>query len=164
VVSCLYTQRFKSAPDDLPAIAKQLGVSNVLQGSVQRSADEVRVNVQLVKADTDTHLWADTFDRKLTDIFAVESEIAKTIAETLRARLSGSEERAISFPSAPSLLRLAASQRTRTAQDAIFGERKLTADDTGTLDEGILDLHPTYHSLNCANPKSHPNGKDQSAS
>ena len=96
VVSCLSTQRFKSAPDDLPAIAKQLGVANVLQGSVQRSADEVRVNVQLVKADTDTHLWADTFDRKLTDIFAVESEIAKTIAETLRARLSGSEERAIS--------------------------------------------------------------------
>jgi TolB-like protein/Tfp pilus assembly protein PilF len=97
VVSCLSTQRFKSAPDDLPAIAKQLGVANVLQGSVQRSTDAVRVNVQLVKADTDTHLWADTFDRKLTDIFAVESEIAKTIAETLRAKLRSSEERAISF-------------------------------------------------------------------
>ena len=96
VVSCLSTQRFKSSPDDLPAIAKQLGVANVLQGSVQRSSDAVRVNVQLVKAETDTHLWADTFDRKLIDIFAVESEIAKTIAETLRARLSGSEERAIS--------------------------------------------------------------------
>jgi TolB-like protein/Tfp pilus assembly protein PilF len=96
VISCLSTQRFKSSPDDLPAIAKQLGVANVLQGSVQRSTDAVRVNVQLVKADTDTHLWADTFDRKLTDIFTVESEIAKTIAETLRARLSGSEERAIS--------------------------------------------------------------------
>jgi TolB-like protein/lipoprotein NlpI len=96
VVSCLSTQRFKSAPDDLPAIAKQLGVANVLQGSVQRSADAVRVNVQLVKAETDTHLWADTFDRKLTDVFQIESDIAKTIAEKLQAKLTGSEERAIS--------------------------------------------------------------------
>jgi TolB-like protein len=95
VVSCLSTQRFKSSPDDLPAIAKQLGVANVLQGSVQRSADEVRVNVQLVKAETDTHLWADTFDRKLTDVFAIESEIAKTIADTLKAKLTGSERNAI---------------------------------------------------------------------
>jgi len=96
VVSCLSTQRFKSAPDDLPAIAAQLGVANVLQGSVQRSADAVRVNVQLVKAQTDTHLWADTFDRKLTDVFQIESDIAKTIAEKLQAKLTGSEERAIS--------------------------------------------------------------------
>src|SRR5246127_1539184 len=96
VVSCLSTQRFKSSPDDLPAIAKQLGVANVLQGSVQRSADEVRVNVQLVKAETDTHLWADTFDRKLTDVFQIESDVAKTIAEKLQAKLTGSEERAIS--------------------------------------------------------------------
>ena len=97
VVSCLSTQRFKSSPDDLPAIAKQLGVANVLQGSVQRSVDEIRVNVQLVKAETDTHLWADTFDRKLTDVFQIESEIAKTIAEKLQAKLTGSEERAISI-------------------------------------------------------------------
>jgi len=96
VVSCLSTQRFKSSPDDLPSIAKQLGVANVLQGSVQRTADEVRVNVQLVKAETDTHLWADTFDRKLTDVFQIESDISKTIAEKLQAKLTGSEERAIS--------------------------------------------------------------------
>jgi TolB-like protein/Tfp pilus assembly protein PilF len=96
VISCLSTQRFKSAPDDLPAIAKQLGVANILQGSVQRSANEVRVNVQLVKAETDTHLWADTFDRKLTDVFQIESDIARTIAEKLQAKLTGSEERAIS--------------------------------------------------------------------
>jgi len=96
VVSCLTTQRFKSSPDDLPAIAKQLGVANVLQESVQRSADEVRVNVQLVKAETDTHLWADTFDRKLTDVFQIESDIAKTIVEKLEAKLTGSEEHAIS--------------------------------------------------------------------
>src|SRR5436190_7327563 len=96
VVSCLSTQRFKSSPDDLPAIAKQLGVANILEGSVQRSAHEVRVNVQLVKAETDTHLWADTFDRKLTDVFQIESDIAKTIAEKLQAKLTGSEEHAIS--------------------------------------------------------------------
>jgi TolB-like protein/Tfp pilus assembly protein PilF len=96
VVSCLSTQRFKGSPDDLPAIAKQLGVANVLQGSVQRSVDEIRVNVQLVKAETDTRLWADTFDRKLTDVFQIESDIAKAIAEKLQAKLTGSEERAMS--------------------------------------------------------------------
>src|SRR5215475_11272165 len=96
VVSCLSTQRFKSAPDDLPAIAKQLGVANLLQGSVQRSADAVRVNIQLVSAEPETRLWADTFDRKLTDVFQIESDIAKTIADKLQAKLTGSEQRAIS--------------------------------------------------------------------
>jgi TolB-like protein/Tfp pilus assembly protein PilF len=95
VISCTSTQRFKSSPDDIPAIAAQLGVANILEGSVQRTADAVRVNVQLIRGATDTHLWADTFDRQLTDIFGVESEIAKTIAETLRAKLSGSEQNAI---------------------------------------------------------------------
>jgi TolB-like protein/Tfp pilus assembly protein PilF len=95
VISCTSTQRFKSAPDDLPAIAKQLGVANILEGSVQRTTDQLRVNVQLVEAATDAHLWADTFDRKLTDIFKIESEIAKTVAETLQAKLSGSEQHAI---------------------------------------------------------------------
>src|SRR5438046_1812565 len=95
VISCTSTQRFKSAPDDLPAIAKQLGVVNILEGSVQRSPDQVRVNVQLIKAATDDHLWADTFDRRLTDVFAIESEIAKTIADTLKAKLTGSERNAI---------------------------------------------------------------------
>jgi TolB-like protein len=77
VISRASTQRFKSAPDNLPVIAKQLGVTNILEGSVQKSADRVRVNVQLINALTDAHLWADIYDRKLTDIFAVESEIAK---------------------------------------------------------------------------------------
>jgi TolB-like protein len=77
VISRASTQRFKSAPDNLPVIAKQLGVTNILEGSVQKSADQVRVNVQLINALTDAHLWADIYDRKLTDIFAVESEIAK---------------------------------------------------------------------------------------
>ena len=95
VISRTSTQRFKSAPNNLLEIAKQLGVANILEGSVQRSADQVRVNVQLIKAATDAHLWADTFDRKLTDIFAVESEIAKVIADTLQAKLSGAEQSAI---------------------------------------------------------------------
>jgi TolB-like protein/Flp pilus assembly protein TadD/class 3 adenylate cyclase len=95
VVSIRSTEQTKSSLTDLSQMAQKLGVGTFLEGSVQRSADEVRVTVQLVKAQTDTHLWADTFDRKLTDIFAVESEIAKTIAETLQANLSGSEEHAI---------------------------------------------------------------------
>ena len=92
VISRTSTQRFKSAPENLPEIAKTLGVRNILEGSVQKSNDQVRVNVQLINARTDAHLWADTFDRKLTDIFSVESEIAQTIAETLQAKLTGSEK------------------------------------------------------------------------
>jgi TolB-like protein/Tfp pilus assembly protein PilF len=95
VISRTSTQHFKSTPDNLPQIAKQLGVANILEGSVQKASDQVRVNVQLINALTDAHLWADTYDRKLTDIFAVESEIAKTIAETLQARLTGSEKTSI---------------------------------------------------------------------
>jgi TolB-like protein/Flp pilus assembly protein TadD len=95
VISRTSTQRFKSAPENLLEIAKQLGVANILEGSVQRSADQVRVNVQLIKAASDTHLWADTFDRKLTDVFAVESEVAKAIAEVLQAKLTGGEQRAL---------------------------------------------------------------------
>src|SRR3977135_2538906 len=95
VISRTSTQHFKSTPDNLPEIAKKLGVAHILEGSVQKAGEQVRVNVQLINALTDAHLWADTYDRKLTDIFAVESEIAKTIAETLQARLSGSEKSSI---------------------------------------------------------------------
>ena len=92
VISRTSTQRFKSSPGDLPQIAQQLGVANILEGSVQKPSDQVRVNVQLIHAATDTHLWADTYDRKLTDVFAVESEIAKTVAERLQAKLTGTAE------------------------------------------------------------------------
>ena len=95
VISQTSTQHYKSAPENLPEIAKQLGVAHILEGSVQKSGDTVRVNVQLIKAANDSHLWADTFDRKLTDIFSVESEVAKAIAEQLRAKLTGQEERVI---------------------------------------------------------------------
>jgi adenylate cyclase len=96
VISRTSTQHLKSAPENLPEIAKKLGVMHILEGSVQKAADQVRVNVQLINALTEAHLWADTYDRKLTDIFAVESEIAKTIADTLQARLSGAEKTALS--------------------------------------------------------------------
>ena len=95
VISRTSTSHFKSAPENLPQIAKQLGVAHILEGSVQKAGDQVRVNVQLINAMTDAHLWADTYDRKLTDIFAVESEIAKTIAETLQAKITGSEKNSI---------------------------------------------------------------------
>ena len=95
VISRTSTQRYKSAPENLPEIARQLGVAHILEGRVQKSGDVVRVNVQLIKAANDSHLWADTFDRKLTDIFSVESEVAKAIAEQLRAHLTGREEQVI---------------------------------------------------------------------
>src|SRR6201987_175661 len=95
VISRTSTSHFKSAPEDLPAIAKQLGVAHILEGSVQKASDQVRVNVQLINALTDAHLWADTYDRKLTDIFAVESEIAQAVAQALQATLTGSEKRSI---------------------------------------------------------------------
>jgi TolB-like protein len=92
VISRTSTAKYKSKPEDLKTVSQQLGVATVLEGSVQKANDQVRVNVQLINATTDAHLWADTYDRKLTDIFAVESDIAKTIADTLQARLTGSEK------------------------------------------------------------------------
>ena len=95
VISRTSTQHYKSAPENLPAIARELGVAHILEGSVQKSGDAVRVNVQLINATTDSHIWADTFDRKLTDIFSVESEVAKAVTDQLRAKLSGHEEQEI---------------------------------------------------------------------
>jgi TolB-like protein/Tfp pilus assembly protein PilF len=95
VISRTSTQHYKSAPENLREIGSQLGVANIVEGSVQKSGDAVRVNVQLIKAANDSHLWADTFDRKLTDIFSVESEVAKAIADQLRAHLTGREEQVL---------------------------------------------------------------------
>jgi TolB-like protein/class 3 adenylate cyclase/Tfp pilus assembly protein PilF len=95
VISRTSTQQYQSNPGNLSEIARQLGVAHILEGSVQKSADIVRVNVQLIKAANDSHLWADTFDRKLTDILSVESEVAKAIADRLRAKLTGQEEQVI---------------------------------------------------------------------
>jgi TolB-like protein/integral membrane sensor domain MASE1/class 3 adenylate cyclase/Tfp pilus assembly protein PilF len=95
VISRTSTQHYENAPENLPEIAKQLGVAHILKGRVQKSGDAVRVNVQLIRAADDSQLWADTFDRKLTDIFSVESEVAKAIADQLQAKLTGQEEQVI---------------------------------------------------------------------
>jgi TolB-like protein/Flp pilus assembly protein TadD len=95
VISRTSTQHYKSTPENLPQIARQLGVAHILEGSVQKSGDAVRITVQLIKAANDSHLWADSFDRKLTDIFSVESEVAKAIADQLRVKLTGREEQEI---------------------------------------------------------------------
>ena len=95
VISRTSTQRYKNTSQKLSEIANQLGVANLLEGSVQKTNDQVRVNVQLIRAANDSHLWAETFDRKLTDIFSVESEVAKAIADQLRAKLTGQEEQVI---------------------------------------------------------------------
>ena len=95
VISRTSTERFKSAPSDLREIAQKLGVSNILEGSVQKSGDAVRVTVQLIQAANDSHLWAETYDRKLSDVFGVESEIAQKIASSLEAKLTGREKETI---------------------------------------------------------------------
>jgi serine/threonine protein kinase/Tfp pilus assembly protein PilF len=95
VISRTSTQRYQSKPANLAEIAKQLGVANILEGSVQKAADQVRVNVQLINAQTDSHLWAETYDRKVIDVLGVESEIAKRIAESLQTKLTGGEEQAL---------------------------------------------------------------------
>jgi serine/threonine protein kinase/Tfp pilus assembly protein PilF len=95
VISRTSTERYKDTSQNPSEIARQLGVANLLEGSVQKTNDQVRVNVQLIRAVNDSHLWAETFDRKLTDIFSVESEVAKAIADQLRAHLSGREEQVI---------------------------------------------------------------------
>jgi TolB-like protein/class 3 adenylate cyclase/Tfp pilus assembly protein PilF len=93
VISRTSTQQYQSKPGNLSEIAKQLGVANILEGSVQKAGDQVRVNVQLIQVANNAHLWGDTYDRKLVDIFVVESEVAKAIAESLQAKLTGGEQR-----------------------------------------------------------------------
>src|SRR5256884_3820708 len=95
VISRTSTQQYQSKPGNLSEIAKQLGVANILEGSVQRIADQVRVNVKLIRVASDSHLWADTYDRKLVDIFGVESEVAKAIADALQLKLTGGEQQAL---------------------------------------------------------------------
>jgi TolB-like protein/Flp pilus assembly protein TadD len=95
VISRTSTQQYQSKPGNISEIARQLGVAHILEGSVQKSGDQVRISVQLINAPNDSHLWAETYDRKLTDLFGVESEIARSIAESLRAKLTGGEEQAL---------------------------------------------------------------------
>src|SRR4029077_3041808 len=99
VTSRTSTEHYKSAPENLPAIARELGVAHIVEGSVQKSGDAVRISVRLIKATNDSQLWADTFDRKLTDIFSVETDVAKAIADQLQAKLTGQEEQVIAAKS-----------------------------------------------------------------
>jgi TolB-like protein/Flp pilus assembly protein TadD len=92
VISRTSTANYKSAPENLPEIASQLRVNNVLEGSVQKVGDRVHINVQLIQADNDAHLWAQSYDRQLTDIFGVEAEVAKSIADSLQTTLSPQEK------------------------------------------------------------------------
>ena len=94
VISRTSTQQYQSKPGNLSQIASQLGVAHVLEGGVQKVGEQVRVNVQLIRADRDSHLWVQSYDRKLTDIFGVENDVAKSIAQSLQAKLSGREEQA----------------------------------------------------------------------
>jgi hypothetical protein len=95
VISATSTRHYKSKPENLREIAKQLGVAHILEGSVQKSADTVRMNLQLIEAATNSPVWADTIDRALTDILSLESEVATTVADQLRAKLTGEEAQAI---------------------------------------------------------------------
>jgi eukaryotic-like serine/threonine-protein kinase len=95
VISRSSTRDYQRKPRNLADIAKQLGVATILEGSVRKASDRVRVNVQLINAQTNSHLWAETYDRKLTGVFEVETDIAKTIAESLNAKLTRSERQAI---------------------------------------------------------------------
>src|SRR5437868_11342211 len=119
VISRTSTQHYKSAPENLPEIAKQLGVTHILEGSVQKSGNAVRVNVQLINAATDSHVWADTFDRKLIDLFLVESEVAKAIAEQLRARFSPEERAAIESGPVRDLVAYELYREAKNIDDAI---------------------------------------------
>jgi TolB-like protein/predicted Zn-dependent protease len=97
VISRTSTAQYQSKPGNVSEVAKQLGVAHVLEGSVQKAGDAVRVNVQLINAQKDSHVWAETYDRKLIDIFAVETEIARSIAEQLQTKLAGHEQQALAI-------------------------------------------------------------------
>jgi TolB-like protein/Flp pilus assembly protein TadD len=97
VISRRSTQHYKSAPANLREIGRQLGVAHILEGSIQKSADMVRVNVQLIEAANDSHVWGNIYDRKLTDIFSVETEIARTIADQLRAKITDEDEKVLAI-------------------------------------------------------------------
>ena len=130
VISRTSTQKYASRPDNLSQIAKELGVAHILEGSVQKAGNRVRINVQLIKAASDSHLWAQTYDRTLEDVFAVESEVAQKIAESLAANLSRGEREAVThkpttIPAAyDAYLRArafnAAVAQTRQQQDAVL--------------------------------------------
>jgi len=131
VISRTSTQKYKSAPDNLREIGKQLGVANLLEGSVQKIANSVHVNVQLIRAATDDHLWAESYDRELQNIFGVEGEVAGKIAEALNAKLTGAEEKALADKPTTNLAAYDAYLHGRSIEATRFdiaGEQQAAAD------------------------------------
>ncbi|HKP67446.1 MAG TPA: tetratricopeptide repeat protein [Casimicrobiaceae bacterium] len=121
VISRTSTQRYASSPDNLPEIARQLGVANILEGSVQKAGDAVHINVQLIHAASDEHLWAEVYNRKLDDIFGVEGEVAGAIADALNAKLSGAEKAAVTDKPTQNIAAVEAYMRGRTLDEAGYG-------------------------------------------
>ena len=144
VISRTSTARYKSKPEDLRTVSQQLGVATVLEGSVQKAADKVRVNVQLIDARADSHLWAKTYDRDIKDVFAVESEVAQEIADSLQAKLSPAEANT-----------LAAAPTNDTAAYDLFlkGESQLRAANASLRSESFEEAIAWYQQAHCARPK-----------
>jgi TolB-like protein len=123
VISRTSVMQYKSGiARNLREIAQQLGVAHVVEGSVQRSANKIRVNAQLIDASNDAHLWAQTYDRDLADVFAIQSEIAKAIADQLQAKLSPNEKKAIERPPTTDL-----GHSTFTVGPSHFSSREVSA-------------------------------------
>jgi TolB-like protein/class 3 adenylate cyclase/Tfp pilus assembly protein PilF len=141
VISRTSTVKYKSAPDNLRDVGSQLGVANVLEGSVQKIANAVHINVQLIRAATDEHIWAESYNRRLDDVFAVEGEVASTIADQLNAKLTGAEEKAIKDKP---------TQNT-AAYDAYL--RGLAAENNGAFNSGIQEAAAAYASAVQLDPK-----------
>ncbi len=131
VISRTSTQKYKSAPDNLREVGQQLGVANLLEGSVQKAGNAVHINVQLIKAATDAHLWAESYDRELQNIFGVEGEVAGRIADALDAKLSGAEERALAVRPTDNVAAYDAYLHGRAIEATRFGiseEQQVAAD------------------------------------
>jgi TolB-like protein/class 3 adenylate cyclase len=131
VISRSSTQKYKSAPDNLREVGQQLGVANLLEGSVQKAGNAVHINVQLIKAATDAHLWAESYDRELQNIFGVEGEVAGKIADALDAKLSGAEEKALAVRPTSNVAAYDAYLHGRSIEAVRFdmpGEKEMASD------------------------------------
>ena len=131
VISRTSTMKYKSEPENLREVGKQLGVAHILEGSVQKVANAVKVNVQLIRAATDEHLWAESYNRKLDDVFGVEGEVASAIADQLNAKLTGAEQKAV------------AEKPTENAAAYDVYLRAVAIDNAGNLDttKRVADLY-----------------------
>jgi TolB-like protein/Tfp pilus assembly protein PilF len=159
VISRTSTQHYKSAPENLREIGQELGVAHLLEGSVQRAANRVRVNAQLIDARTDAHLWAQTYDRDLADVFAIQSEIAKAIAEQLQAKLSPDEKKAIEQPPTTDLAAFDLYSRAKsillTASFSVTGDPDLRKA-IELLDEAVK-RDPSFFDAYCQLAYAHEN-------